>query len=225
MHFRFSRIGALSGSGSFSAPPHGKRLFPDTARAMSQENVEIESPAEMADDQVKSQRTIEERIGVRWPSMARRMTGWVLRLPPGSRVRRALLQRMARIAFLSWHRGDFALVPSLDDPEVETQIMQGTRVAVGLDEVYYGPEGHCRSMEVWNEAWRVWDAEIDEVIEQGRDQVLIVARVYGEGAASGIRLDEWGAVRYTFREGLILRVDAAFDPDRGRALDALGPTK
>ena len=29
------------------------------------------------------------------------------------------------------------------------------------------------------------------------------------------------AVRYTFREGLILRVDGAMDPDRDRALDAL----
>jgi hypothetical protein len=44
----------------------------------------------------------------------------------------------------------------------------------------------------------------------------------GEGAASGIRLDAWSAVRYTFREGLILRVDGAIEPDRDRALDALG---
>lgn len=72
-------------------------------------------------------------------------------------------------------------------------------MAVGLDAVYHGPEGHCRAMEVWNEAWSMWDAEIDEVFEEGRDQVLIIARVYGEGAASGIRLDEWSAVRYTFR--------------------------
>jgi len=50
---------------------------------------------------------------------------------------------------------------------------------------------------------------------------VVVARVYAEGFASGIELDEWGAVRYTFREGRILRVDAAFDPDRDRALDAL----
>ena len=39
---------------------------------MSQENVESEGPAEMADDQVKSQRTIEERAGVRWPGMPQR---------------------------------------------------------------------------------------------------------------------------------------------------------
>jgi len=35
----------------------------------------------MADDQVKSQRTIAERAGVRWPSMARRTVCWILRLP------------------------------------------------------------------------------------------------------------------------------------------------
>jgi SnoaL-like protein len=173
----------------------------------------------------KSQRTIAERAGLRWPSMAQRTMRSVLRLPPGSRVRRAMLQRAARIAFLTWNRGDFELVPNVDDPEVETHITQGTRVAVGLDEVYYGPEGHCRAMEVWNEAWREWDAEIDEIIEEGRDQVLVVARVYGEGAASGIRLDAWSAVRYTFREGLILRVDGSIDPDRGRVLDALGAIK
>jgi hypothetical protein len=73
-----------------------------------------------------------------------------------------------------------------------------------------------------NEAWSMWDAEIEEVIEEGRDQVLIIARVYGEGAASGIRLDEWSAVRSTFREGRILRVDGALDPDRAKALEAIG---
>jgi ketosteroid isomerase-like protein len=179
-----------------------------------------------AGDRVKGhrtegQRTIAERAGVRWPSMARWTMRSVLRLPPGSRLRKATLRRVARIAFLAWNRGDFELVPNIDDPEVETHILQGARSPIGLDPVYYGPEGHCRAMEVWNDAWRVWDAEIEEVIDEGPDQVLIVAQVYGEGAASGIKLDEWGAVRYTFRDGRIWRVESAFDPDRDRALDAL----
>jgi SnoaL-like domain len=173
---------------------------------------------------IKSQRTIAERAGVRWPSMARRTMRWVLRLPPGSRVRRAMLARAARIAFLSWNRGDFALVPNLDDPEVETHLTVEGHVATGFDDVYYGPEGHCRVMAIWNEAWPEWDAEIEEIIEEGRDQVLIVARVYGEGAASGITLGAWSAVRYTFREGLIFRVKGAIDPDRDRALEALAET-
>ena len=153
----------------------------DTGQAMSQ----------VVDDRVEAQRTMVERVGVRWPRMARGAMRWVMRLPPGSRARRSMLEQLARIAFLLWNRGDFALVPVLDDPEVETHITTGARMAVGLDDLYYGPEGHCRAMEVWNEAWKMWDAEIDEIIEEGRHQVLIVARVFGEGAASGIKLEEW----------------------------------
>lgn len=144
----------------------------------------------------------------------------ILRLPPGSRVRKAVLERLARTAFLAWNRRDCEIVPHIyDDPQVETHI---AHAPIDADPVYYGPEGHVRAMEVWNEAWREWDGEIDEVIEEGRDQVLIVARVWGEGMASGIKLDAWGTVRYSFRDGRIVRVDAAFDPDRDRALDALG---
>jgi ketosteroid isomerase-like protein len=135
-----------------------------------------------------------------------------------------MLERFARAAFLSWNRGDYALVPILDWPEVEAHVTVRGQMAVGTDDVYYGPDGHCRAMDEWNEAWREWDAEIDEVIEEGHDQVVVVARLYGEGAASGIRLDDWGAVRYTFREGRILRIDGAIDADRERVLDALGAT-
>ena len=136
-----------------------------------------------------------------------------------------MLQRAVRVVFLLWNRGDYALVPILDDPEVETRITVGSSVVMGVDPVYYGPEGHCRVMEDWNEAWREWDAEIDEIIEEGRDQVLIVARVSGEGAASGIKVDEWSAGRYTFRDGRILRVEGALHSDKEWALEALGAIK
>ena len=135
-----------------------------------------------------------------------------------------MVERFARTAFLSWNRGDYALVPVMDDPEVEVHFTVNERIVVGSDPVFYGVDGHCRAMEEWNEAWREWDAEIDEVIEERSDQVLIVARLHGEGAASGIRLDDWAAVRYTFREGRILRVDGAIDADRDRVLNALGAT-
>jgi hypothetical protein len=171
-----------------------------------------------------NERTVAERVGARWPSMAPRTMAWALRQRPGSRVKKVILERFARAAFLSWNRGDYALVPILDDPKVETHFAVRNRPAVGTDDVYYGPDGHCRAMTEWNEAWREWDAEIDEVIEEGRNQILVVARFYGEGAVSGIRLDDWGAVRYTFRKGRILRIDGAMDGDRQRALDALGAT-
>jgi ketosteroid isomerase-like protein len=158
-------------------------------------------------------RTIEERAGLRWPSLLPRLTRLMLRLRPGSRARRAMLRRMAEMAFAGWHRGDFALVPYVDDPEVETHVAKGSAPPIGLDPVYYGPEGHCRAMEVWNEAWAEWNAEIVDVIEEGRDRVLVIGRIHAVGATSGLSLDEWGAVRYTFREGRIVRVDGIFDPD------------
>ena len=134
-----------------------------------------------------------------------------------------MLRRAAEIAFDAWNRGDFALVPYIDEPEVETHIAQGSGVPlVGFDSVYYGPEGHCRAMEIWNEAFPKWDAEIEEVVDEGRDRILIISRVRAEGSASGVELEEWGAVRYTFRDGRIARVDGAFDTDRTRMLEALG---
>ena len=175
----------------------------------------------MAADQARNQRTIAERIGLRWPSVAQRTSRSVLRLPPGSRVRRAYLRRMAQIAFEAWNRGDLELVPHLDADKVETHLVQRSGLPPGFDAVYYGPEGHCRMMEIWNEAWGTWDAEIDEIIEEGRDRVLFISRIHCVGAASGVVLDEWSATRYTFRNGLILRVDAAFDSERDGALEAL----
>ena len=136
-------------------------------------------------------------------------------------MRKAILRRAADTAFLAWNRGDFAMVPNIDDPEVETHITMGSRKVVGLDDVYYGPEGHCRAMEAWNDAWEKWDAEIDEVIDEGRDRVMIVCRVHAVGVGSGIELDEWGAVRYTFREGKILRVEGSFASNRDGAINRI----
>jgi hypothetical protein len=144
------------------------------------------------------------------------------RAPSGSPKRSELLRRGARAAFEAWNRGDFELVPHVDDPGVQTFVTAGSGVAVGIDRVYYGPEGHCEAMATWNEAWRNWTADIQDVIDDRHDQVVVVARVHCEGTASGIRLDEWTAVRYTFRQGRILRVDAAFDPMRDRVLEAVG---
>ena len=77
-------------------------------------------------------------------------------------------------------------------------------------------------MEVWSESFRNWRAEVEEVVEEDHDRFRIVARHSGEGIASGIRLEQWGAIRYTFRRGKLVRVDAFFGPDRAEAVEAMG---
>src|SRR5436309_3459385 len=44
-------------------------------------------------------RTVEHRIAVRWPGLAHLTTASVLRLPRGSRLRRAMLERSARAGY------------------------------------------------------------------------------------------------------------------------------
>src|SRR5947208_14385089 len=165
---------------------------------MSQENVESTTGGG----------AVGKRIAVRWPGLMHLTTASVLRLPRGSRLRRTLLERAAHAAYETWNSDNFReLARAAADPEIEVHIEQGPDLPVGLDEVYRGPDGYCRSMEDWSGAWRSWRAEIERVIQIAPDKVLVTAHHIGEGRASGVEIEKWGAVLYTFRRGKILRVD------------------
>jgi ketosteroid isomerase-like protein len=85
---------------------------------------------------------------------------------------------------------------------------------VGLNDAYYGPDGYCRAMEEWAEAWRDWRVEVEDVVEVAQDKFLVTGRHFGEGLASGAKLEQWSAAMYTIRRGKILRVDMFFLADR-----------
>jgi ketosteroid isomerase-like protein len=179
----------------------------------------------MASDSVKSGRTPDQRLATRFPPLSHAVAASVLRLPRGSRVRRAFIERTARTSFEAWVRGDYDVLRVAADPKVEVHVemasgTNGFEVPVGLDEIYHGPDGYCESMEQWAQSFRNWRAEVDEVIEEAPDRILIIARHSGEGTASGVKLEQWGAVRYTVRHGRIVRVDAFFGPDRDGAVEA-----
>jgi ketosteroid isomerase-like protein len=135
--------------------------------------------------------------------------------------------RAVRTSFDAWVRGDYEVLRAAADPEIAVHVEQAAgraafEVPVGLDEIYHGPDGYCASMEAWAESFKNWRAEVEEVIEEGRDRFRIVARHSGEGIASGVELEQWGAIRYTVRHGRIVRVDAFFGPNRAEAVAALG---
>ena len=152
----------------------------------------------MASDNVRSGRTPDQRVATRFPPLWHAVGASVLRLPPGSRVRRAFLERAARTSFEAWVRGDYEV------------------------QIYHGPDGYCESMAQWAQSFRNWRAEVGEPIEEAPDRILIVGRHSGEGIVSGVQIEQWGAVRYTGRHGRIVRVDAFFGPDREGVLVASG---
>ena len=181
----------------------------------------------MASDNVRSGRTPDQRVATRFPPLWHAVGASVLRLPPGSRVRRAFLERAARTSFEAWVRGDYEVLRVAADPEIEVHVemasgADGFEVPVGLDEIYHGPDGYCESMAQWAQSFRNWRAEVDELIEEAPDRILIVGRHSGEGIVSGVQVEQWGAVRYTGRHGRIVRVDAFFGPDREGVLVASG---
>jgi ketosteroid isomerase-like protein len=165
-------------------------------------------------------RSVEQRIAVRWRGLAHLTIASVLRLRRGSRLRRALLERTARAGYEAWNRGDLEPARAYADPEIEVHMAEGSDSPVGLDDVYYGPDGYCRAMEEWAGAWRDWRVELEDVVEVAPDKILITGRHIGEGLASGAEIEQWGAVLYAFRRGKILRVDGYLFQRQGQRVGA-----
>ena len=86
----------------------------------------------------------------------------------------------------------------------------------------------AKDLGVTDQTLRNWkrQAEIDagkaeglttderDLVEVAQNKVLVTGRHIGEGLASGVEIERWGAIIYTFRRGKIFRVDAALFSDR-----------
>jgi ketosteroid isomerase-like protein len=92
---------------------------------------------------------------------------------------------------------------------------------VVLAYLHHGPNGYCQAMEEWAEAWRNWRVEVEDVIEVAQDKFLVAGRHFGEGRASGAKLERWSAALYTMRRGKILRVDMFFLADKDSVSEAI----
>jgi hypothetical protein len=62
------------------------------------------------DARLPTRRTLEERFFARWPRAYAALARVSSRLPPRSRIRRALLRRNALSGWGAWVRGDFDLM-------------------------------------------------------------------------------------------------------------------
>ena len=159
-------------------------------------------------------RTVEHRIAVRSPGLVHLLGEAFFRLPRDSKFRRAFLERTVRTGYEAWNRDDMEVARAYADPDVEVHVAQGSDLPVGLDDAYYGADGYCRAMEEWAEAWRDWRVEVEDVVEVARDKFLVTGRHFGEGLASGAKLEQWSAAIYTIRRGKIVRVDMFFLADK-----------
>jgi ketosteroid isomerase-like protein len=88
------------------------------------------------------------------------------------------------------------------------------------DPEYQGAEGFDRFLAAWIAPWEVWDLEIDEMVDVGGDQVLVLMRQRGTPKGGQARVELHYGTVYTLREGLITRARVYATP--AEALEAVG---
>ena len=162
-------------------------------------------------------RSLDDRVCAALPGLAHRTLDALARvLRPGSRVRRAALQRMYqrgyaalsrrdRALWLFYYAEDVALVQAPDMP--------------GMSEEQRGHEAVARGIEEWEEAFTVGAFRPVEVLDAG-DRLAVRLTMDVEGAGSGIPLTTEMSQAQWLRGSVIARQENYWSWDD--AVNALG---
>jgi ketosteroid isomerase-like protein len=167
-------------------------------------------------------RSPEDRLAVRAPPLYRWLCAalWlpVARLPPRSRVRRALIERTCARAYAAFNRRDLPVFLSMFDPEVVYDVSQ---VRDWPDQPLFKGLDGIREMALnWYASWE-FSFELRELHDLGGDRCLLLSEFRMTGAGSGVPLDhvQWAQIG-TARRGRWVRVENF--TDRDDALRAAG---
>jgi len=155
------------------------------------------------DAHLPTRRTLEERLMVRWPGRWAALSHALQRLPPRSRIRRALVLRNALSGWGAWVRGDLdlCLVRFASDyrysPPREWLIP-------GMPTAYQGHAGLRQWAADLHEAWEFVDHTPLEVVDAG-DVLAFLCHVRLRARASRIELDSRLGQIFWLERGLIAR--------------------
>jgi ketosteroid isomerase-like protein len=124
------------------------------------------------------------------------------------------IERIRR-AFAGMTAGDFSYLPGLIDDRCEFRLpadFPGTQTA-------RGPEGFVSVVQEFEDAFEEMRYEPLEFLEQG-DRLFVAVRTVGRAKHTGIAIDAILYWVYSFREGLVVKMEAFLD--RPEALKAVG---
>jgi ketosteroid isomerase-like protein len=187
---------------------------------MSQENVEIvwgvRTPVAVSSE--TRRRTLDERIFILFPALARALGSAWSRLPPRSRLRRVIASRFARQGFEAWNRRDWDLLLLSLDPGIEYRPAPNL-INPDQDKVTYGHDGYLRPIQTWLDAFDDLRFDPEEVIDFG-DKLLVMVRWSGHGSGSGVPMSGQLFQLLTQRRGLVQKQEDF--GDRAEALEAAG---
>lgn len=159
------------------------------------------------------------------PATVRRATlGTLVRLPPGSHLRRRLLKRLTVRALAANSRGDFDYGLLIYDPAVELRVLGSVARALGLADSY---QGHHGVRALWSAYQRDTDglrAEPEVMIDLG-ERIALRVTLVGTGRMSGATTrNTEGFILHISSRGTITRHEIYWTwEDALAALDAPAP--
>lgn len=161
-------------------------------------------------------RSLDQRLYLRWPALYRLVARTFARLPARSRLRRLLLARAVRLAYVAANRRDFDVVLVGWDPESEYW-PSGDLMPPDAEAVFRGRDGYFRLWRYWLDAFEDirWDPK--EVLDFG-DKFLVTTEQKGHGSSSGVAVREPVFQLFTLRRGMVIRQEDFLD--RSKALEA-----
>jgi ketosteroid isomerase-like protein len=187
---------------------------------MSQENVEAVRGVRIPlVPETREHRSLDERILVRFPALARLLLAAWARLPHHSRLRRAMLARSVRRGYAALNRRDFAFVLTSLHP----QIVYHPRADEPDPSPHVGRDAWERLTSGFVDSFSEVTFEVLEVIDAG-DHVIastvLHAVPHGQGSVSGAGVSDTYVFVNKLRDGLV--VEAWEYRTKQEALEAVG---
>ena len=185
---------------------------------MSQENVKAVRGVRIPlVPETRRHRTLDERIVVRFPALARWLAAAWARLPHHSRLRRAMLARSVRRGYAALNRRDFALVFTSLHPE----LVYHPRADEPDPSPHVGRDAHERLLYGFFDSFSEVMFEVVEVIDAG-DHVIVstVLHAVPQGSASGAGVSDTYVFVNKLRDGLL--VEGWEYKTKKEALEAVG---
>ena len=169
----------------------------------------------------KRGRPPEDRLALRFPTVATRINAWITtvtlrRLPRRSRLRRWLMEWATWRAYNAIGRRDLDLLRTIHHEDV---IWDLSRWDWPEDSFYYGRDGVVRFNEHWLGQFSELDfevVEVEEIAEGGTFLIHVHLTGTGRGSGAEVHRDEFGVVR--IKDGLVWR--GTYFRSRADALEA-----
>ena len=171
---------------------------------MSQENVKAVRGVRIPlVPETRRHRTLDERIVVRFPALARWLAAAWARLPHHSRLRRAMLARSVRQGYAALNRRDFAFVFTSLHPE----LVYHPRADEPDPSPHVGRDAHERLAYGFFDSFSEVTFEVLELIDAG-DHVIVStvlhAVLHGQESPSGAGVSDTYVFVYKSRDGLVV---------------------